>query len=347
MERAKKDLHDINMRCQAAVSDNVNYEKEVSSLKNEVDELLDENDKLKRSVHIVKEEVKDVKMEMERVSKENSRVHADFDRVNRELDEVEQDRNKLNEHCKGLDKKIETMQEERELETRYTEALVKQRDNMNAIIENCQCEIEELKSFQEQYDALKVEYSNTTEDLNGAQTALKKMEEDARGHLKMMESMKDELTTVTSKANSLQRERERYNATVKALKIDLRALHKENVGTETSLQEHMRILNEKWVENVSKLEQSKPLEEELAKSMALLDEQENARERLSKEYEEKLERLNKEFKEVNGELEKVSACSFFVVNMIEYIQNDSTSILLFRLIVSRWNLIKNSLTTKL
>lgn len=51
MDRAKKELHEMNLRCQAAVSDNVNYEKEVSNLKDEVDDLLDENDKLKRTVH--------------------------------------------------------------------------------------------------------------------------------------------------------------------------------------------------------------------------------------------------------------------------------------------------------
>ena len=33
-------------------------------------------------------------------------------------------------------KKLDAMQEERQMEGRYTEALVSQRDNMNAIIEN-------------------------------------------------------------------------------------------------------------------------------------------------------------------------------------------------------------------
>ena len=50
--------------------------------------------------------------------------------------------------------------------------------------------------------------------------------------------MRDRLET-------LGREWERYNTTVKALKYDLKALHGGNVGLETSLQEHMRLLNER------------------------------------------------------------------------------------------------------
>ena len=45
----------------------------------------------------------------------------------------------------NLLKKLDAIQEKRQLEGRYTEALVSQRDNMNAIIENSQEEIEELK----------------------------------------------------------------------------------------------------------------------------------------------------------------------------------------------------------
>lgn len=288
MERAKKELHDMNMRCQAAVSDNVNYEKEVAGLKDEVDDLLDENDKLKRQVHNIQEEVKDVKMEMDRVSKENGRAQSELSRVNRDFDDAEQERNSLSKENKELVKKLETLEEERELETRYTEALVKQRDNMNAIIENCQGEIDELKASQEDYDALYKEA------------------EKSRAELKQMEGMKEELAAVSSKADSLQRERERYNATVKALKVDLRALHQENAGAETSLQEHMRILNMKWQENASKVENIKSLEDELAKRMSSLQDEKSERERLTKNYESKIERLSDELDGTQGELLKVS-----------------------------------------
>ena len=43
----------------------------------------------------------------------------------------------------NLLKKLDAIQEERQLEGRYTEALVSQRDNMNAIIKNSQEEIKE------------------------------------------------------------------------------------------------------------------------------------------------------------------------------------------------------------
>ena len=297
MDRAKKELHEMNIRCQAAVSDNVNYEKEVSNLKDEVDDLLDENDKLKRTVHDIQEEVKDVKLKMERASKESSRTNSELSRVNRELDEMEQQKNTLHKDYKELSKKLEGMEEERELETRYTEALVKQRDNMNDIIENCQAEMEELKAGQEDYDALKSELGNTLEELDSARSELKKMD-----------GMKDELASVSSKMDSLQRERERYNATVKALKVDLRALHGENAGTETSLQEHMRILNDKWQDNTMGLEKMKTLEDELAKSMALLDKQENDRGSMSADYERKLERLTDELERVQSDLTRVSYC---------------------------------------
>jgi chromosome segregation ATPase len=300
MERGKKELHELNLRCQASISDNVNYEKEVSHLKDEVDELLDENDKLKRSVHEIQEEVKDVKMEKDRVSKENARTHSELTRVNRELDEAEQDKNSLNRDYKDLLKKMEALEEERELETRYTEALVKQRDNMNDIIENCQGEIEELKASQADYDSLKAEFGNTADELDKV-----------RGELKKMEGMKDELAAVSSKADSLQRERERYNATVKALKVDLRALHRENAGVETSLQEHMRILNEKWQDNALKLEKISTLEEELTRSMRLLEDQESERDITSKEFESKLERLTDELERTQSDLTKVSLLQYY------------------------------------
>lgn len=303
MDRAKRELHDMTMKSQAAISDNVNYEKEIEDLKNEVDDLLDENDKLKRSVHESREETKDVRMDLDRLTKENGRIHTELNRVSRDLDEVEQERNALNKDYRELQKKVETMEEERELETRYTEALVKQRDNMSNIIENCQAEIEELKSSQQDYDDLKAEYGNTAEELDHA-----------RNELKKMKGMKDELAALSSKTDSLQRERERYNATVKALKVDLRAIHQQNVGTETSLQEHMRILNEKWQDTGMKLEKIKTLEDELSKSMTLLDQQENERELMAKDYENRLERLRDDFEGSQSELVKVSSTCMHLQN---------------------------------
>ena len=52
------------------------------------------------------------------------------------------------------------------------------------------------------------------------------------------DKMRDRLET-------LGRDQEQHNATVKALKYDLKALHGGNVGLETSLQEHMRLLIER------------------------------------------------------------------------------------------------------
>ena len=295
MDRAKHELSEMNSRCQAAVSDNVNYEKEVSGLKDEVDDLLDENDKLKRSMHDIQEEMKDLKLEMERVSKENGRVHSELNRVSRDFEEMEEGKNALSRDYKELLKKVNTIEEERELEQRYTEALAKQRDNMNAIIENCQAEIEELKVSQQDYQALKVEFGVVSSEL-----------EEKHSELKKMEGIKEELATVTSKADSLQRERERYNATVKALKIDLRALHQQNAGTETSLQEHMRMLNEKWQDSSNRLAKVEKIENELTKSLELLEESEKERERMGKEYDGRVERVSDELESVQKELIKVS-----------------------------------------
>lgn len=299
MERAKRELNDMNVRCQAAVSDNVKYEKEVSALKDEVDDLLDENEKLKRTMHDIQGEMKDVKMEMERVSKENGRIHSELNRVNREFGEVEHEKNTLSRDYKELVKKIETIEEERELESRYTEALAKQRDNMNAIIENCQVEIEELKESQREAQSLRADFGDVSKELD-----------EKRAELKKMEGVMEELAAVTSKADSLQRERERYNATVKALKVDLRALHQESAGSETSLQEHMRMLNEKWQESSNRLKKLEKLDKELTKSMELLEEGERERERMGKEYEGRVESLTDKLEGVQKELIKVCLCCF-------------------------------------
>jgi chromosome segregation ATPase len=208
---------------------------------------------------------------------------------------------------------------------------------MNAIIENCQGEIEELKSSQEDYDALKSKYGNIAEELD-----------DARSELKKLEGVKEELVSVSSKVDSLQRERERYNATVKALKVDLRALHQENAGPETSLQEHMRILNGKWQDSVLRLEKMRSLEDDLAKSLRLLEDQERERERESKDYESRLNRLSGELEGTQSELIKVS---FYLVVEMWYsscivCSDNLLSSSYCRLNVPRWSLTTSSLTTK-
>ena len=73
--------------------------------------------------------------------------------------------------------------------------------------------------------------STTREELAKASSALR--DESAKS-----DKMRDRLET-------LGREQEQHTATVKALKYDLKALHGGNVGPETSLQEHMRLLIER------------------------------------------------------------------------------------------------------
>jgi hypothetical protein len=104
----------------------------------------------------------------------------------------------------------------------------------------------------------------------------------------------------------LQRERERYNATVKALKIDLRALHQQNAGTETSLHDHVRMHNEKWQDSSSRLANVEEIEDEPTKSLELLEESEEGSGRMGKEYVGRVERVSDELEWVQKELIKVS-----------------------------------------
>jgi chromosome segregation ATPase len=294
MERAKRDLNEMNMRCRQAVDDNVRYEKETASLKDEVDDLLDENDKLKHSADGLHDEISDIKKDLERTSSSLQRCDSERARFEKELTTVSAEKEEAESNYKELLKKLDDVASERELEVRYAEALVKQRDNMNAIIENSQAEIEELKNMNKEYADLKVEFG-----LASGEAA------EIREELRKMDMLKKENDTLSGRVESLGRERERYNATVKALKVDLKAIHQENVGPETSLQEHMRLLNAKCESNHSRLEQVDKLKSELQTSIHMLEENEKDRERLLKEHNHRVERMEREMNDVKSDLAKM------------------------------------------
>ena len=99
-------------------------------------------------------------------------------------------------------------------------------------------------------------------------------------------TIRDELVKaekMKERVDSLIRERERYNATVKALKMDLKSMHGKNgVGSETSLQDHMRYLNEKWELNESRLKEAEKIKAELHESLQLIAEHGKERDQMIK-----------------------------------------------------------------
>ncbi|KAL7531232.1 hypothetical protein ACHAXR_006455 [Thalassiosira sp. AJA248-18] len=281
---------------------------------------------------------------LENLIDKQNRFENEYNATSQERDEVQAGYN-------DLVKKLDGIQEERTLESRYTEALVKQRDNMNDIIENSQAETDETKSMNnelsnvnrqyaalgkefhlvnsdaitlreelikaEQYAALGKEFHLVNSDASTLRAELVKVEQyvglakeyrltsndgsyalSLREELAKAEKMKERLET-------LGRERERYNATVKALKVDLKALHGGNAGPETSLQEHMRLLNEKWDSNESRLKQIDPLKSELEESIQLLEENAKGREQLLKEHHSRVDSLERDLQETQTALVKM------------------------------------------
>ena len=249
---------------QKVLNDAVLWEKEANNYKEELDDVLDENDKHVRRTKALENEVSDVKAELERMSSQCQRAHAEKNRFEKEFDAAVRDRDEASAKNEDLTKKLEDIQEERTLESRYTEALVKQRDNMTSLIESTQKEVEELKSMNMKY----VDVSKEFRLLNSDPSTI-------REELAKAEKMKE-------RVESLNRERERYNATVKALKVDLKSMHRKNVGSETSLQDHMRYLNEKWEINESRLKEAEKIKAELDESLHLIAEHGKERDQMIK-----------------------------------------------------------------
>ena len=161
---------------------------------------------------------------------------------------------------------------------------------MTAIIDNGQSEIEELKSLNADLSKLVA----VAQDFGVDPTA-----NSLRNELKQGRSSRERVETLT-------RERERYNATVKALKVDLKALHQQpSVGPETSLQEHMRLLNEKWEGHVERLEGVEKLKSELEGAMAMIESGQAERDRMVEDHRHKVERVSQDLQESQTALVKM------------------------------------------
>ncbi len=100
--------------------------------------MLDENDKRSRQRAVRRQDRAGAC-----ASSQHQRTQAELDRFESKLNDAPRERDEARAEYDDLLKKLDGIQE-RTLESRYTEALVNQRDNMNAIIKNLQSEIEEL-----------------------------------------------------------------------------------------------------------------------------------------------------------------------------------------------------------
>eukprot|EP00571_Detonula_confervacea_P000638 CAMPEP_0172321896 /NCGR_PEP_ID=MMETSP1058-20130122/44583_1 /TAXON_ID=83371 /ORGANISM="Detonula confervacea, Strain CCMP 353" /LENGTH=1036 /DNA_ID=CAMNT_0013037507 /DNA_START=105 /DNA_END=3215 /DNA_ORIENTATION=+ len=294
LSRYKSDLDELNSNYQKAVNENIRWEKEATSYKEELDDVCDENEKHARHNKVLESDLSDTKGELERMSSQYQRSQAEKSRFEKEYNAAAKDRDTASTGYDDLVKKLDSIQEERTLESRYTEALVKQRDNMNDIIENSQQEIDELKVMNVELTGVNEEYVALGKEFNLPNSDASTLQEE----LTKADKMKERL-------ESLGRERERYNATVKALKVDLKALHAGNVGPETSLQEHMRLLNEKWDSNSSRLKQVDKLKSELEESIQLLEENAKEREHMMKEHHGRVGTLERDVQETQTALVKM------------------------------------------
>ncbi|KAL3784076.1 hypothetical protein ACHAW5_008016 [Stephanodiscus triporus] len=297
-EKVKSDLEELNSEYDKALKASVRWEKEALNLKGELNNVCDENDNYARHCEALEEKQTRLEREYDAAKDEWERhrlTQAEKTRLEKELNTAVKERDEAMAGYDDLVKKLDEIQEERTLESRYTEALVKQRDNMNAIIESTQQEMEELKSMIKELSGLNNQYAELGKEFNlplGNPSSI-------RDELLKADKMKERLEL-------LSKERERYNATVKALKVDLRILHGGNVGAETSLQEHMRLLNEKWETNDSHLKQVDKLKSELESSVQLLEE--NAKERA--EHHDRVSRLEKDLGEAQTVLVKMERDQF-------------------------------------
>jgi chromosome segregation ATPase len=276
--RYKSDLSEISSDYDKALKESVRWEKEASNLKSELNNVCDENDNYARHCEALEDKHNRVTNDLDRMTTQYERAQTENTRLEKELQAYD-----------DLVKKLDEIQEERTLESRYTEALVKQRDNMNAIIESTQQETEEMKSMIQKLSESNKQYVEIEKEFNLQDASA------VREALTKVDTVKERLEVLT-------RERERYNATIKALKIDLTMLHGADAGNETSLQEHMRLLNDKWESNETRLKQADKVKSELNESIQLLEENSKERENMKKEHNVKVSKLERDLKEAQASL---------------------------------------------
>lgn len=330
--RYKADLEDINAEYQRALEVTARREKEATAYKEELAEVQDENEKATRRNKVLEDDLSAAKEDLERANSQCERARAEKARFEREFDAISKERDDAASEYDDLVKKLDAIQEERTLESRYTEALVNQRDNMNAIIENGQAEVEELKAVNDELTNANKGYEKLSKEFHLVNSRPETFREELAkaDHFSSMakefhfmtangeypsgdlddaaSSMRDELARaegMKERLETLGRERERYNATVKALKYDLKTLHGHDIGPETSLQEHMRLLNEKWESNASQVEHADRLKSELDESVSLLEENAKDRERLLRDHSATVEGLKRDLQETQTALVKM------------------------------------------
>merc|ERR1719291_658114 len=244
-DRSKQDLDELGAAHQQSVVAGRRAEQEADALRHDLDQARSENEKRHRRAKALEDELADARDELNAMTSSYQRAAAEKARF----------------------------QEERALEGRYTEALTKQRDNMNSIIENSQGEIEELKA---ELGAAGEELAAAGREAKGRAERYAELGREFGLASGDAECLRDELERARAageRAEALGRECERYNATVRALKVDLKALHQQqDTGPETSLQEHMRLLNERWEGHVDRLGSLEKLKPELERSIAMLEE---------------------------------------------------------------------------
>ncbi len=273
MTRAKHELNEINEQYQDALDDNAHYKKDAKKYKEEADKLMDENEKMRRDLSSTKDN-------LDRIKNSYERTNAEKGQIKKELDKISKEKVEVGSSYDDVAKKLAGLEEERVLESRYTEALVKQRDNMNEIIESGQEEIKELKA---KLDDI-MSYQRVAEQFNHPNAEA--VREEFAKSAKMRERFE-----------SLGRERERYNSTIKALKVDLKALHKGNLGPESSLQEHMRLLSETWEKQISAAKETKNLKAELEESIQLLEANTKEKDQMVVKHKSEIADLEKKLKD--------------------------------------------------
>ena len=282
MTRSKHELNEINEQYQDALDDNNHYKVDLKRYKEEADKLMNENEKMRR-------DLSSTKNDLDRITSSFERANAEKGQIKKDLESLTKEKGEIGSSYDDVAKKLAGLEEERVLESRYTEALVKQRDNMNEIIESGQEEIKELKAINNEL----MSYQRVAEQFN----------------LSNAEAFREEFSKAAKmreRLESLGRERERYNSTIKALKVDLKALHKGSLGVESSLQEHMRLLSEMWEKHVAAANEAKKLKAELDESIQLLESNTKERDEMVIKHNSAVANLEKELKDMKGLKQEVT-----------------------------------------
>ena len=144
-EKSRRELEQLNRKYQDALSDKAQFEADASQFKEGFTEVMQENEKLRDGYKIYDEKMNTMQEELERMMAAYDRAKEEKLECEQTLSHAIEEKDEALAKCIDLHNSVYHFECKQDAESRYMEVFAKQQDTMNAILEENQQEIDELR----------------------------------------------------------------------------------------------------------------------------------------------------------------------------------------------------------